>query len=117
MFKGSTSKARRDASKVQGTDGKSYSRTTSTTEKVTTNEAETINNAFRRAVDPALDYRVTVDKALGKAHDLTQIDVERAVAAAGESANGHRLLIQSIHRWCDRYLKEAGRPDHLRSVQ
>lgn len=116
-FKGGAPKP---APKVTGTDGKSYSKTTeraSTTTEVTKDDAEAINDAFRKAVDPALDYRVTVDKALGKAHDLVQIDVERAVDAAGESANGHRLLIQSIHRWCDRYLQQADRPSHLRSVR
>lgn len=116
-FKGGTPKP---APKVTGTDGKTYTKTTeraSTTTEVTKGDAEAINDAFRKAVDPALDYRVTVDKALGKAHDLVQIDVDRAVAAAGESANGHRLLIQSIHRWCDRYLHQADRPAHLRSVQ
>lgn len=116
-FKGGPPKP---APKVTGTDGKTYSKTTeraTTTTEVTKDEAKAINNAFDKAVDPDLTYRVNVDKALGKAHDLIQIDVERAVGSAGDSANGHRLLVQSIHRWCDRYLREAGRPDHLRSVQ
>lgn len=111
--------------KVKGTDGKIYKPTkTTTTERitqtrqtVTEDEATSINNAFEKAVDPDLTYRVNVDKALGKAHDLIQIDVDRAVSSAGESANGHRQLVQSIHRWCDRYLQQAARPSHLRSVR
>lgn len=116
-FKGGTPKP---APKVTGTDGKTYSKTTeraSTTTEVTKGDAEVLNNAFDKAVDPDLTYRSNLDKAMSKALDLAGFDVERAVSCAGDSATGHRQLVQSIHRWCDRYLKEAGRPDHLRSVQ
>lgn len=114
-FKGSPSKP---AAKVVGTDGKTYSKTTErTSTSVTKEEASAINDAFDKAVDPDLTYRSNLDKAMSKALDLAGFDVERAVACAGDSATGHRQLVQSIHRWCDRYLKEAGRPDHLRSVQ
>ena len=116
-FKGGSPKP---APKVTGTDGKTYSKTTeraSTTTEVTKGDAEVLNNAFDKAVDPDLTYRSNLDKAMSKALDLAGFDVERAVSCAGDSATGHRQLVQSIHRWCDRYLKEAGRPDHLRSVQ
>lgn len=79
-------------------------------------EAEVINQAFERHVDPAADYRLHVTKRLDAALNLKQLDIEKAVATAGDSADGHRLSVESIRDWCESYLA-AARPNRLRRVK
>lgn len=78
-------------------------------------DAAAINAGFERHVDPAADYRLHVTTRIGKALDLKMLDIEKAIATAGDSAEGHRLSIESIREWCNDYL-EAARP-HLRRVK
>lgn len=79
-------------------------------------EAVAINQAFERHVDPAADYRLHVTKRLDAALNLKQLDIEKAVATAGDSADGHRLSVESIRDWCESYLA-AARPNRLRRVK
>lgn len=97
------------------TDRGSEDRTTSGPQ-VGPSEADAINAGFERHVDPAADYRVHVTTRLNQALNLKQLDIEKAVATAGDSAEGHRLTVESIREWCDQYLA-AARPAQLRRVK
>lgn len=79
-------------------------------------DPDAVSRGVEKAHNPDLTYRLNVTKAIGRAQDLVQLDVDRAVATAGESADGHRLAVQSIHAWCERYLQRS-RPSHLRCVR
>ena len=96
--------------------GKEGEGTASRPEPSEPGDAEQINDAFAKHADPALVYRANFTKGLGKAHDVVSFDIEKAVATAGESLDGHRQLVESIHAWCDDYLK-AARTSHIRRVK